>query len=130
MNPPSEDIKDILEQSSVGVGTFGTDLFIGREPDSPNDCVTIYDTGGQEPVMNYTYDYPTVQIRVRGSRMGYKAAWTKANSIKEALNGLTNETWNSTRYIQIEAMGDPLFLGYDKEQRPVFVINFSIQRTA
>ena len=129
MNPSSEDIKDILESSAVGVGTFATDLFIGKEPDSPNACVTIYDTGGAEPEAGYVYDYPTIQIRIRGEVGGYRNAYLKAKEVRDALHGRINEIWSSTRYIGIWAMSDILFLGIDDKQRPIFTVNFRIHRT-
>jgi len=116
-------------QSSVGIGTFATDLFISKEPDSPDACVTIFDTGGQDPEAHHTYDYPTVQVKIRGDKQGYAAAFAKAQEVKEALHGLTNETWNSTRYIQIMCEGDIIFVGYDGKQRPELTINFLIHRT-
>jgi len=130
LNPPSEDIKDILEQSSVGVGTFGTDLFISKEPDSPDSCITIYDTGSTgESQAGYSYDYPTIMIRIRGTRMGYAAAWALAEDVKDALHSLANETWNGTRYVGIWCMGEPNSLGYDDKQRPILTLNFRIHRT-
>ncbi len=128
MNSPSEDIKDILEQSSVG--TLATDLFISKEPDSPDACVTIFDTSGQDPATWANLDYPSVQVKVRGERYEYLNAWAKGKEVKDALHGLTNETWNGTRYIQIVQEGDIFFLGYDGKQRPLLTLNFSIQRTA
>ena len=127
MDTPSKDIKDILVNDSVG--TFGTNLFISKEPSSPDACVTIYDTGGPEPQAGYVYDYPTIQVRIRGAKMGYEAAFTKAQAVRTSLHGLHNETWNSTRYIGIWCQGDIMALGYDENHRPLLVVNFRIHRT-
>ena len=127
MNQPSEDFKDILV--AAGVGTYETDLFISMMPTTPNACISIYDTGGLDPILNYVYDYPTVQVRIRGAIFGYQAAWDKAEEVKNALHGLTNETWNSTRYIQIGCQGDILFLNYDDSNRPLLSVNFLVHRT-
>ena len=49
MNSPSVDIRQMLEaDSSLGL-VYATDLFIGKEPAKPRDCVTIYDTVGYPP---------------------------------------------------------------------------------
>lgn len=46
MNAPSVDIKDMLEaESSLGL-TFTSDLFVGHEPNTPDETVTIFDTPG------------------------------------------------------------------------------------
>ena len=127
MNPASEDIKDILVAD--GVGAFGTDLFISLMPETPDACVSIYDTGGMDPILNYVYDYPTVQVRIRGAIFGYQNAWDKAKEVKDALHGLTNETWNSTRYIQIGCVGDIMFIHYDDNNRPTLTVNFLVHRT-
>jgi hypothetical protein len=131
MNPPSEDIKDMLVASSAGLGhTFGIDMFISEMPDSPDVCYCIYDTGGIEPEVQYEYDRPAVQVRVRGAKSGYRSAWLAAKDIRDTLHGVHNETWNSTRYVGIWCMGDILFAGYDDSGRPQFTINFRIHRVS
>ena len=129
MNPPSEDICDILEQSSVRAGTFGTDLFISKMPSSPDACVCVYDTGGEPPTLPYSYFKPTIQVRVRGIISGYQSAWDKAKEVMDALHGVSNETWNGSRYIMIACMSDIIFVGYDDNNRPLLSMNFTIHRT-
>ncbi|MHA1809369.1 MAG: minor capsid protein [Candidatus Heimdallarchaeaceae archaeon] len=125
MNPPSQDFKDILVDASIG--TFGTDIFIGKEPDSPNACVTLYDTGGFPPQVNNKLDYPTVQVRIRGEVRGYQNAYAKAENIKDALHAQGNITQGSTKY-SIWCMSDILFIGYDDKDRPLFTVNFRTMR--
>ena len=129
MGASSVDIKDIFESSSVSLGTFATDIFIGHMPDSPDACVTIYDTGGTNPQSGYEYHYPTVNIKVRGAVWDYTGAYSKAYSVYESLHDVTNETWNSTKYHGIWAMSDPFFLEYDEKMRPLFTINFITHRS-
>ena len=129
MNAPSEDIKDILEGMSALALIFATDLFISEMPDEPDQCVCIYDTGGEPAEVNYIYEKPTIQIRVRGAKGAYLATHELAQSIRDTLNGLNNETWNGARYVGIWAMGDVLFINYDDNHRPIFTINFRIHRT-
>lgn len=127
MNPPSIDIKDILE--AAGIGTYGTDLFVSTIPERPDAAVGIIDTAGLSPLpVDYIYDRPSVQIIVRGTANGYLAAYSKAESIKRALHALYNETWNGTRYIVILAETDILWIGPDERNRPQFSLNFSINR--
>lgn len=128
MNSTAQDIKDILVAD--GIGTFGTDLFVSLEPSSPDACVTVFDSGGFDSEANYVYDRPTVMVRIRGDVFGYQAAWTKAESVKNSLHGLTNETHNGTRYVGIWCVGDIGFLEYDGENRPIFSVNFRVHRTA
>jgi len=130
MSSPSIDIKDILESSEAGLTlVYGTDLFISFEPEAPDFCVTIYDTGGFPPQSGYTYDYPTIMIRCRGEIYGFIAAYAIMEDIKDVLHDRHNETWNSTRYVGIWAMGDVGLLGYDENNRPLLSLNFRMHRT-
>lgn len=130
MNPASVDIKDMLEgDSSLGL-TFGTNLFIGREPATPNNTVTLFDTGGDRPdlFMNRLeqYERPALQIRVRNTT--YATGWKLINDIKDSLHGRAHETWNDTYYSVIFCYTDIAFLDWDNNNRVRFVVNFSIQR--
>lgn len=131
MNAPSDDLKDIMESSQHGsVGTFATDLFVHEEPSSPDACVTVRDTGGFDPEAGFDYGRPTVQVRVRGSKGDFLTAYSKAREVIDALHGLHNETWNSTRYIAIWQTGDIMDTGNDDNGRPILTLNFRIHRTA
>lgn len=130
MNPPSEDIKDILVDQSIGTfkATTGWSIQISKMPDSPDTCVGVFDQPGLEPETKFRYDRPGVQVLIRGAKMGYVAAYAKAEDVKEALHGRDNEAWNGTRYLQILAESDPIPMGYDDNNRPLFSVNFLIHR--
>lgn len=131
MNPPSEDVKDMLEHSSSGLGlVFASDLFIDEMPETPDAVVTVRDTGGFDSEANYTYERPTIQVRVRGTKNGYQAMYALAHAIQSFLHAKANETWNGTRYVGILKMGDILSLGRDDSQRPLCRVDFRIHRTA
>jgi len=127
MNSPSEDVKDILEDGLSLV--FGTDLFRTFEPEKPDLCVTIYDTGGYDPQSNYVYEYPTITIRCRGNKFGYDEAYAILKDIQGALHDRHGETWNGTKYVGIWAVGDINPLGYDDSNRPLLSLNFRMHRT-
>ena len=131
MNAPSEDIKDLLEaESSLGL-TFATDLFIGREPATPPDCVTIFDTPGfaRQSTLDGEgddYEYPSIQIRVRNK--SYTDGMELIQDITTVLHGTSQETWNTTLYSVIMCSSGPALLDWDANNRPRFVVNFNIQR--
>lgn len=130
MNPPIEDIKDHMIAASSALGLdFPTDLFIAKQPDVPDLCVTLFDTGGFEPHANFRYDKPTIQAYIRGNQGGYLEAYALAEDVKEFIRTIKGETINSTKYIGIWAMQDVFFIGYDKKDRPTFSVNFRIHRT-
>lgn len=129
MNAPSVDIKDMLVAEGLGL-TFGTDLFIGREPESPNNCTTIFDTPGFAPEKYYTneyrYFYPAVQVRVRN--VDYLDGWDLINDIKLLLHNRGQETWNGTLYSLVMCSIEPALLNWDSNNRARFVTTFDIQR--
>jgi hypothetical protein len=130
VNPPTEDIKDILESSAAGLGlALGTDLFVAKMPDEPDICYCLYDTGGDEPQANYEYQMPRVQVRARGKKGGYRNAWLGLAAVRDALHGVNNEVWNSTRYVGIWCESDILAVGYDDSNRPLLTVNLRIHRT-
>lgn len=132
MQPVSVDIKAILEAYGDSSGTglsFGDNLFIGLEPDKPDNCVTIFDTGGYPPYLGLTdigYEYPSIQIRVRNLR--YIDGWSVIENIKLVLHGVAQQTWNGTLYSVIYCVNGPALLDYDEKGRVRFVINFNVQR--
>lgn len=132
MNAPSVDIKDLLNgESSLGL-TFATDLFIGREPSNPDNCVTIFDTPGREPEMTLKgkdepgYFYPLVQIRVRNN--AYVDGWNEIEGIKNFLNGMHEITQGGAVYDLIKCVQEPSFLDWDKHKRVRFVATFRMHR--
>lgn len=131
MNAPSVDIASMLvAETPLGL-VLGSNLFVGREPDGPDNCVTIFDTPGGPPhtvigSVGNDYYYPTIQIRVRNN--DYRIGYNLAHDIMVALHGRTNETWGSTAYTLIKAMADPAELDWDENDRVRFVVNFELQR--
>jgi len=130
MNPASQDIKDILLADSSLELIFATDLFIGKEPGEPDNCVTIFDTPGFPNQLTFDrdeiYQYPSIQIRVRN--LSYLTGWELAKEIMDQLHGRAQETVNGTLYSLIRAMGEPVLLHWDDNGRCLFIINFNIQR--
>lgn len=130
MNSASEDIKDMLDgESSLGL-TYGTDLFIGKEPSTPDNCVTIFDTSSFPPMRavdpTVKYYYSSVQIRVRNKR--YLDGYAVARNIFDSLHNRAQEMWNGTLYTVIQAAGEPALLDWDGNNRPRFIINFNMNR--
>ena len=129
MNSSAEDMSSILASALSLVE--GSVLFISREPDSPDAVVTVFDTGGGEPSSGTeNNEFPTIQVRVRGTVMDYETAYALIDSIKNVLHNLASQTINSTKYIGVWASSDIIPLGYDASDRPILTLNFRIHRTA
>ena len=135
MNAPSYDIVEMIESYGESSGidlTYGTNLFIGKEPATPKECVTVFDYGGFPPELTFDgasgYEFPSVQIRLRGTK--YTTGWNLINSIKDALHGQSHTTVNSTLYTVINCSSGPALLDWDDNGLPRFVCSFNIQRRA
>lgn len=131
MNPVSIDVKDMLEAAGLGL-EYKTNLFIAKEPDAPDDCVTVFDTPSFPP--DYTIAGPdevyyrsSCQIRIRNN--GYTSGMTVARNILDSLHArVNNTTWNGTVYTVTEATGEPSLLAWDDSNRVIIIINFNFQR--
>ena len=129
MNPPSIDIKNMLLAESALGFTFGTDLFVAKEPTTPKNCVTIFDTPGYPPdlpIDNSIIENPSIAIRVRST--DYETGYALAEDIKDTLHGRANETWASSYYMVIVCTNGPFLLEWDENRLANFIINFSLKR--
>jgi hypothetical protein len=138
MNSPADDIKDMLvadDDSSSGVSlnlVFATNLFVGKEPAKPPNCVTIKDYPGFAPSLSLGgkqdsgYEYPSIQIRVRNS--SEPDGWALIERIKNSLHARNNQVWNGALYTVIYCSSGPALLEYDDNNRAILVINFNLQR--
>lgn len=125
MNAFSVDLKDMIEAQILTL-SFGTNFFIGAEPDTPHNVVTIYDTSGWPPDPKLDYENPTAQVRVRNK--AYTTGWDLAHDIMQAIHNKNEETWNGTRYLAVFADSDVLFIGRDEDERFIFTVNFRTTR--
>ncbi len=129
MSAPSIDMKDMLEaESSLGL-VVGSDLFVGLEPSTPSDCVSIFDTPGGPSQLTMdveNYEYPSLQIRIRN--IDYQAGLNLGYAIKTSLHGRAQETWNGALYTVITVANGPFHLDWDENHRAHFIININMQR--
>ena len=129
MSLPTDNIKDILVSES-GL-TFATDLFIGRMPESPHDCVVLFDTPGRGPQafssqQTDSYDYAAFQLRVRNT--AYNTGFALIQGYVKTLHNRGNEMVGSDYVSVITALDSPFLLEWDENDRAVIAVNFEIQR--
>lgn len=134
MNVVSDDIKDMLvADSALGLdfdahGNTGN-LYIGKEPSTPKNTVTIFDTAGYPPQLTMdvaVYEYPSFQIRIRNKN--YIVGMGLAQDIVKSLHGRAQETWNGTLYSVIYCSSGPALMDWDDNGNARIVINFNLQR--
>lgn len=133
-NPVSIDIKNLLATNGIGefAGSDAWAIYIGREPQSPDDVVTIYDTGGIpfDNICEKLLDKFAFQIRVRGN--SYLEVSQKILEISAFLNLTKNllvtNDGGETLYQLIAVSTNPESIGYDENERNIWTANFNGMR--
>lgn len=103
---------------------FGTDLFISRDPDTPNNMVRISNESGfREPYMNaYGSDWLGLMVRVRGD-----SQWVEAK-IFEIHNILTGygQVLNGDDFYLVATwcQGEPQQVEIDSDGRAVMTAHY------
>jgi hypothetical protein len=114
--------------------SFGEDVHVDREPATPADVVTLYDTGGVDVLPDIELHTTTIQVRVRSTdrEAGYElqeliaAAFLKPRAVAE--NQPVAFDAEGHRYIAFAARGDIVSLGRDDNGRALFTANYELQR--
>jgi len=107
-----------------------TVIYYGDLPDTPDSLISLSLTGGFDPthtlaVRKPSNENPTIQIRLRDA--SYASGLTRAEAIKDILDGKTSTTINSNNYISIFMIGDINQLSRDSWNRANFTLNFQIK---
>lgn len=122
--------------SSGGVGTVGSDLFLGLMPAAPDNATCVYETGGRAPARamhsaagQASMTYPHIQIVVRGAADTYEVARAVAQKAFLLLDGLPHRTINTTCYLGGESLqAEPFLLGRDEQFRPLIACNYELAK--
>jgi hypothetical protein len=122
-----DDIGQYLEDN--GIGTVGTDIFCSGFDEIMENCIALFNHGGDPPFETASGDctiwYPELGVRVRDVEDA--TAYDNMKSILKLLNGICNTVMGSIAVISIEAINsDPVFLGQDDNDRFVYSSNFSL----
>lgn len=124
MISPAYDLALFLQ----GLPEFGPTIYVSREPATPDDVTTIYDTGGPASgTIDIDLRSPTIQIRVRGR--DYNDAYARQEAIYKALgvDRTSFETANA-RYIGCWLTSEIISIGRDDNDRFLLTANYQIER--
>jgi hypothetical protein len=120
-----DDISTYLQ--TQGIGTLGTDIFVNGF-DTTTNCIALFDQPGMGDLTtasdDETIQYPELGVRVRNSVES--TAKSKIDAIHALLNGKSNVTIGSTRFIAIEAVCPPFFVSNSATDGWIFSVNYSI----
>lgn len=112
--------------------TLGTNLFYGMLPESPDNCVALFENSGIAPVFTQgsnnaiKIERPQLQFLVRNT--SYETGSALANSLYLFLTQVANQSINSTQYLRVVAISSPSVIERDTNKRVLFTCNFDIQR--
>lgn len=130
-------LDDLLRKlQDAAIGTTGTNLFADFMPETPDEAVAIFSTGGAAPEFASGPDgspvvrQPTVAVWVRAAQRDPVVAQSKAESIYQALVGVVNQTLAPSNevYFRIEPVQEPFLLKLDEKERPIVACNYRIMR--
>ena len=117
-----EQVAQVL--SNAGLGTIGSNIFLGTQPETPDNCISVHDTGGVEPSIDYNDKMPTFQVLIRNT--SYETAKANLDTVRATLHQHRNAVLVSGEtyfyYIYLIAEGGPI--GRDENGRDVFSVNF------
>tara|TARA_R110000824_G_scaffold400657_1_gene608718 strand:- start:1078 stop:1479 length:402 start_codon:yes stop_codon:yes gene_type:complete len=106
--------------------TLGTNLLLGRMPDSPDTCVVVYETSGPPPNETFGDSIPPIEsvgIAVHVRAASYASAQSLVLDCFKQLTKITNETLSGTLYLHCEPQNSPFPLERDSQDRMVFIAN-------
>lgn len=121
------DIATYIGQRLSSSLTLGTNLFVGFEPVSPDNCVTVYSTmsdGSEYTLEGAVLEKNRVQVRVRNIKPF--DGLSLMSSIADLFDPGTKITVNNNTYQLVLKVGRIYNIGVDERMRTVFVLNLDV----
>jgi hypothetical protein len=132
MKSPARIIADliaVLDQAPLlETWIIATNMFIGNEPDAPDTCLTLYDTGGGDQDAKLADDMVSIQVRLRSPK--YSQGYNKLQKIRLALEGIA--TYISPEDGTVEGIwvqAPVAFIGRTSSNHSLFTLNLRILLT-
>ena len=117
----------------VGLVSTGWTLSLGDIPDTPDQVISVFETGGWPfDTMNREQDKVSFQLRVRGARNDYTTPRAKWQACFDALQDADqyNQPVYLGGYFIIQSMhSGPEPPQFDTEGRKNFIANFKVYKT-
>lgn len=129
MKAPSHDIAIYLDAQGLGDlgASDGWRLAANVEASTPDDAITVYDTGGSAPVLfDEGLKAPTIQVRVRS--YDYAGAYTKQEEAFDALTAIKGKDLGNHRYVGVWLTSDIIHAGRDENDRHILTANYQVER--
>lgn len=115
-------LTDTIPTALTATLGFGKNLFIGSEPATPVNCITLYPTGGFASSVSNRTRTPTLQVRVRHSN--YSKGYAVTEAFIKDFHGKTNML-ASAKGKCFSMQSGPYSLGKNEENTAhLFTTNF------
>ena len=129
--PVLNEIAAYLE--SLGVGAFGSTLFIGEMPATPTACVALFEYGGLAPEKGFgtpgnKWETPAIQVVARGVKGDYAGPRAKVATAYAELSKVEAQVLSGTFYHHIHAVQAPFLMRRDELERVYMAVNFLAQK--
>jgi hypothetical protein len=116
---------------SASVATLATDMFIGMMPNSPDECVALYEYAGEAPMEVFTdndatLEMPSVQVMTRAGRNAYPTARALMVQVRDELTSIANETISGVTFLRVHALSAINGMGVDENERTLFTLSLQV----
>lgn len=110
--------------SNAGLGTIGTNIFLGNLPETPDNAILVLNTGGYQPSVDIPNKRPTFQVLIRNT--DYEAGENNLSTVRSTLHQHRNAVLvtGQTYFYYIYAVSEGGNIGRDENGRDMFSINF------
>lgn len=117
--------------AAQGQGTVATSIFLSRAPDTPDACVTLYESAGSGPdhvfgSSVYAIDHQRIRLICRAARNDYPSARAKAVACRAVLGAIRNTTLSSVPILSVLATSEVYPLSRDGDDRPLIGCDFTV----
>ena len=117
--------------ASQGQGTLATDIFLARAPDTPDACVTLYESAGSGPDHTfgagvYAIDHQRIRVVCRAARNDYPAARSKAVAVRAVLGAVRGTTLSGVVILTILATSEVYPLNRDGDDRALIGCDYTV----
>lgn len=124
-----------LVAASLGL-TVGGNLFYGPVQDRPETTTVVGLIPGIGPrasepgfgAADLVYEWPRVQVVVRGPAHDLEAALVMAQGVYRTLGAVQAQALAGTFYHQVTCLHPPAYLRHDDNDRPLVVVNVQIEK--
>lgn len=118
-----DDIADYLEDN--GLGTVGTNIFVGKMPQDSN-CIALLQTNGSPPPVDLPEKTPSFQVLIRDPAIS--TGVVRLMAVRNLLHIIIESTIGTTSFMNIFAMSDGGHIGEEPETgSQLFSINFNVK---